>query len=74
MKETQGRAVLKHLETVGPLTSKEAFELYGCTRLAAQISNLRKLGYNIITLDCKGTTRYGTFCNYAKYVLIKEEK
>jgi hypothetical protein len=68
----QTQAVLEHLKSGKPLTSKQAFQLYGCTRLSAKVFDLRKKGYNIETLMCEGETRFGTPCSYGKYVLREE--
>lgn len=64
----QRTEVLKHLKRRKSITSKEAFEFYGATRLAALIFDLRKVGYRIDTLMMEGKTRYGTPTQYAKYV------
>lgn len=61
--------VLQHLKSHGSLTSMEAFEKYGITRLAAVIFDLRELGHDIITYDMEGQNRYGEVTRYAKYVL-----
>lgn len=61
--------VLEHMQKNGSITSMEAFELYGATRLSAIIFNLRKKGYDIETEDARCTDRYGHVCNFAKYVL-----
>ena len=45
MNKTQ--AVLEHLKNHVGITSMEAIDLYGATRLSAIIFNLRKYGYNI---------------------------
>lgn len=58
--------VLRHLLSKGTITSMEAFELYGATRLSAIIFNLRK-DYDIDTLDMECTDRYGHTCHFAKY-------
>ena len=71
----QRKAVLQHLVEVGELTSMTAFQLYGCTRLAAIICDFRKMGYDIMTIDEDGKNRYGTHVTYARYVMpIKERK
>lgn len=62
------QAILKHLKDVGSITSMEAFQLFGVTRLSARIFDLRKKGYIIDTLMLEGTTRFGLPCKYAKYV------
>lgn len=61
--------VLQHLKSHGSLTSMEAFEKYGITRLAAVIFDLRELGHDIRTFDMEGQNRYGEATRYAKYVL-----
>lgn len=48
------------------LTSKEAFEKFGVTRLAAVIHDLRK-DYIIDTVMQDGKTRYGKVSKYARY-------
>lgn len=61
-------AVLQHLKENLSITSKQAFEEFGVTRLSAVIFDLRHLGYHIDTLMIDGKTRYGESCQYAKYV------
>ena len=57
---TQRRAVLNYLMEHGTITSMEAFEMFGATRLSAIIYQLRyKHGMNIITEDKMVKTRYG---------------
>lgn len=63
--------VLRHLQERGSITSMEAFELYGATRLSAIIFNLRHKGYDIITYNIEILDRYGRECTFAKYVLKK---
>ena len=67
----QTTAVLNHLLKHGSITSMQAFELFGATRLADIIFRLRGKGYNIKTIECEGITRFGSPCRYAKYVLEK---
>ena len=66
---TQISAILNHLKTHDGITSMEAFQKYGATRLSAVIFTLRRSGYNIITEMQEGQNRYGTPVRYAKYVL-----
>ena len=74
-KMNKTKAVLFHLEEYGNITSWEAIKEYGATRLSAIIFNLRnKYNMNIITEKVEFTDRYGTPSDYAKYILIKEEK
>ena len=71
-KTTKSSEVLKHLKVKGSITSLEAFQLYGATRLSSIIFELRKKGYNIKTTDGTCIDRYGHRCNFAKYVLIED--
>ena len=64
--------VLEHLKTHDGITSMEAFEKYGITRLAAVVFDLRELGHDIRTLDMEGQNRYGEATRYAKYVLKED--
>ena len=70
-KTTQQNEVLKHLKKHRSLTSKEAFELFGATRLSDVIFKLRAKGYDIRTTMIESKTRYGTPTAYAKYTYIK---
>ena len=61
--------VLEHLQNNGCITSLEAIEKYGATRLSDIIFKLRKRGYNIDTIDLPFVDRFGTKSHYGKYVL-----
>jgi len=67
-------AVLSHLMDNGSITSMDAIERYGATRLSAIIFNLRRRGYDIETVTMGMTDRYGHAVNYAKYVLHQDEE
>lgn len=66
-------AILEHLRKYPWLTSKDAFEFYGITRLSACIFDLREKGYDIETVMVETTTRFGESCRYARYVLWEHE-
>lgn len=68
----QRARILNYLETNKTLTSMEAFEKFGITRLASQINKLRNKGYDIATIMMEGENRYGETVRYAKYVLRGE--
>ena len=72
--KNQTTEILKHLKTKKSITSIDAINLYGATRLASIIYNLRKRGYIIETKTCLGKTRYGDVCQYAKYIYKGMEK
>lgn len=64
----QRGAVLQYFKENGSLTSMEAFEKFGATRLAAIVFDLRCKGHIIETHDMAGKNRYGETCIFAKYV------
>ena len=68
-KITKTMMVLNHLKKHGEITSMEAIENYGATRLSAIIFNLRKKGYDIDTVDVHGVDRYGNSVTYGRYIL-----
>lgn len=66
-------AVKNHLEERGTITSLEAIQKYGATRLSAIIYNLRhKYGMEIGNKPNKIQDRYGHICIYDTYFLIKK--
>ena len=68
--KSQKEAVLNHLKEYGSITSMEAIQNYGATRLSAIIFNLRyKDGYDIETHMETTKNRYGRSVDYARYVL-----
>lgn len=71
-KVTKTALVLEHLETFGTITSWQAIQEYGATRLSAIIFNLRKHGYDIDTKTELTKDRNGNVCQYAKYILNRE--
>lgn len=64
--------VLEHLQQHGTITSWQAIQQYGATRLASIICDLRKRGYNIQTKTELTKDRNGNTCSYAKYILDRE--
>ena len=71
---TQMSEILAYMQAGNRITSMQAIEMFGATRLSAIIFDLRnKHGYNIITHDIVGKNRYGGVCQYAEYELIKED-
>lgn len=69
---TKTSEVLNRLREHGSITSMEAFELFGATRLSAIIFNLRRKGHHIETVPMGATDRYGHAVSYAKYVLDEQ--
>lgn len=61
--------ILRHLLSLGSITSLEAIYEYGNTRLAASIFVLRKKGYDITTTEIEVTNRFGEKRRVGKYTL-----
>ena len=61
--------VYEHLQKYGSITSLEAIDLYGATRLSAIIFNLRK-HFTIDGEDMVCTDRYGNKAHYTKYIIV----
>lgn len=68
-RQTQTGDVLAHLIKHGSITSLEAFQKYGCSRLSAKIFNYRKQGYEIETVRTTVKNRYGNAASVAVYTL-----
>lgn len=63
--------VLEYLKKHEGITSKEAFEHFGATRLSAIIFCLRQAGYNIVNIPQSGKNRFGESVHYDQYRLIE---
>lgn len=66
---SQNDIILTHLKEHGSITSIEAVNRYGITRLAARISDLKKRGIEILTRETEVKTRYGRTARIAVYTL-----
>lgn len=78
---TQADMVLAHMKENGGITSWEAIQIYGCTRLSAAIYDLRKAGWAIDSEPVRVKDRYGKPTVFARYFFagrsakaIREEK
>lgn len=65
----QTEIVYEHLCTFGSITPAVAAQMYGITRLASVIYDLRQIGINIKTIMENGKNRYGRAVRYARYEL-----
>lgn len=74
MKENQCSMVLQHLKKYGSITHKEADDLYGCSRLAARISDLRKQGVKITSETVTSKGFGGKVKRYSRYKLVEEQE
>lgn len=74
IKRTQTSDILNYMKTHKKgITSMEAFERYGATRLSGLIWGLRKQGYNIISEPKVVKTRYGNNTQVCVYKLVDNE-
>lgn len=69
---SQLQQIRLHLKHHHAITSWEAFELFGITRLSAIIYTLRKT-HNIVSVPMTATNRYGNTVNFVKYVYEGEK-
>lgn len=65
----KSQLVKEHLLEHGSITSWDAINLYGETRLSDVILKLRQKGWDIRTIMVEFTDRYGNTGKYANYVL-----
>lgn len=70
MAKTQLDALLNHFVQNGSLTTWEAIERFGCTRLSARVLELSRKGYAFKRDPVKVTTRYGAVVTVTRYTLI----
>jgi hypothetical protein len=74
MRNTQQAAIIKLLKK-RYISTWDAFELIGCTKLGTRVSELIKSGkYEISKRDKKVTTRYGAKVVVKQYKIIREVK
>lgn len=52
---------IEYIELYGSITPLEALDAFGCYRLAARISDLRKQGYSIITDRSNDDAHYAIY-------------
>lgn len=73
-KESHKTRLLRFLRKNNSITSLQAINELGNTRLAATIFELRDQGYNIETKDMMALNRYGDKVKVAMYVLKEDNK
>lgn len=66
---TQCERVLKHIQQYGTITTKQAYDLYGITRLGARIYDLKNQGYDIVADSVPVKNRFGEKAHVARYKL-----
>ncbi len=66
---TQNEMILAHMQTNGGISQIDATYLYGCTRLAGRIYELKAMGHKIRKRTEIGVNRFGAPMHYAIYYL-----
>lgn len=69
--ESQNKMILAHMLKHKSITSMQAFELFGVTRLSARIYDLREQGHKIGMVWDESVNRYGRSCRYGRYFIEK---
>ena len=64
---SQSSEILNHLNIHGSITSLQAINSFGCTRLAARIKDLESRGYSIPRETIEVINRTGKTCRVTKY-------
>ena len=72
-KLTQCDRILRHLNDHGSITSLEAMSEYGIMRLASRITDLKGMGYPILSERVTGKNRYNETTSYSIYRLRNKE-
>ena len=70
---SQNDRVLEYMKNNGSITTVEAFNHLGCSRLASRISDLRKRGIKIKSQFEASKNRYGNTVNYVRYSLERKK-
>lgn len=72
-KVVQRDRVLKYIQDFGSITTMQAFQDLGITRLSARIYELKENGYAIKTETVEGKNRYGEKVRYSRYSSYEEK-
>lgn len=71
MKQTQNQRVVDYINRFGSITTLEAFNDLGVTRLASRICDLTKQGYEFDKQFESAKNRYGDSVSYVRYKFRK---
>lgn len=71
--KTQAQRTVEHLEKYGKITSLEAINLYGNTRLSGTMWILKNQGYNFKTRRVKVKNRYEKISFVTEYYIEKDD-
>jgi len=71
-KPTQNDRILDYIDRFGSITQYEALQDLGVMRLASRISDLKRLGYPIVSTIEPVKNRFGETCHIKRYSLQSE--
>lgn len=66
-KPSQNDRIIDYIKRFGSITQLEALQDLGVMRLASRISDLRRLGYPIISETAVVKNRFGEDCHIKRY-------
>jgi hypothetical protein len=72
-KPTQNERIIDYMRQFGGITQLEALRDLGVMRLASRISDLRRLGWDIIADTVEIENRFGETCRIKRYSLYFQE-
>lgn len=72
MRATHKTRLLDYLKTHDTISQLECSNILHNHRLSATVFELRKEGYNIITINTPGVNVYGQKTNYGRYKLLQK--
>lgn len=72
-KPTHNELIIAYLMQFGSITQLEALRDLGCMRLASRISDLKRMGYNILSDTVTVKNRYGDNCHVKRYRLGEQK-
>lgn len=72
-KPTQNQRILDYIAEFGSITQLEALRDLGVMRLASRISDLRRLGYPIISTNEPVKNRFNETCHIKRYSLQRSD-
>lgn len=70
---SQTERIKRYLDKHGSITTKEAFQMFGCTRLPARMYDLKKQGYAFITEFETGKNQFGEVVTWARYKRLSQD-
>lgn len=73
-KPTQNQRILDYISEFGSITQLEALKDLGIMRLASRVSDLKRLGYPIVSKTEKVKNRFDEPCHIKRYSLSKESE